>query len=274
MAIKRVWHGWTTPENADAYWNVLNNEVIPGIEAKEIRGYRGIEVLRKDLGEEVEFVTMMTFDSIQSVVDFQGEDYERSYVPAPAQGVLKRWDDRAAHFEILAAFPRGDQYSEGSLEGGGLSLRIERHFSVSPETVFDTLTVPEKMRAWWGEDVDFDVDLRVGGEWTIIRREDGVEYRATGTYLDVQCPSVLKYTFAMPQFSPNSDTITVRIAGDDAGSSVVFEHTGEDIAEELKGLAPGETSATEEGWQQGFDLMEAAWAEGSSSEPHGRSGGE
>ena len=101
MAIKRVWHGWTTPENAEAYWNVLSTVVIPGIEAKGIRGYRGIEVLRRDHEDEVEFVTMMTFESLQSVIDFQGEDYERCYVPEPAQAVLERWDLRSAHFVIL-----------------------------------------------------------------------------------------------------------------------------------------------------------------------------
>lgn len=101
MAIKRVWHGWTTPENAQAYWTVLSETVIPGIEAKDIRGYRGIEVLRRDHESEVEFVTMMTFDSIQSVIDFQGEDYARSYVPDVAQAVLKRWDQTASHFEVL-----------------------------------------------------------------------------------------------------------------------------------------------------------------------------
>ena len=101
MAIKRVWHGWTTPENADAYWEVLSTVVIPGIEAKGLRGYSGIEVLRRDHQNEVEFVTMMTFDSLQSVIDFQGEDYERCYVPDVAQAVLKRWDLRSAHFEVL-----------------------------------------------------------------------------------------------------------------------------------------------------------------------------
>lgn len=101
MAIKRVWHGWTTPENAETYWKILSSVVIPGIEAKGIQGYRGIEVLRRDLEDEVEFVTLMTFQSIQSVIAFQGEDYERCYVPEPAQAVLKRWDLRSAHFEVL-----------------------------------------------------------------------------------------------------------------------------------------------------------------------------
>ena len=101
MAIKRIWHGWTTPENAEAYRTVLTGIVIPGIEDKSIQGYRGIEVLRHDHESEVEFVTLMTFDSLQSVIDFQGPDYERCYVPDAAQEVLKRWDLRAAHFEVL-----------------------------------------------------------------------------------------------------------------------------------------------------------------------------
>jgi len=101
MAIKRVWHGWTTPENAAAYWTVLSATVIPGIEAKSIDGYRGIEVLRLDHDSEVEFVTVMTFDSIQSVINFQGEDYARSYVPDVARKVLSRWDQTAVHYEVL-----------------------------------------------------------------------------------------------------------------------------------------------------------------------------
>lgn len=100
MPVKRIWHGYTTPENADAYQHTLFTSVIPGIEAKKIPGYRSIEVLRRDRGEEVEFITMMTFDSLQNVIDFQGEDYEAAYVPAEAQRVLKRWDDRCAHYSV------------------------------------------------------------------------------------------------------------------------------------------------------------------------------
>jgi hypothetical protein len=101
MAVKRIWHGWTTIENAQSYWSVLSGTVIPGIEAKSIEGYRGIEVLRRDHESEVEFVTIMTFDSIQSVVNFQGENYEQSYVPDVAQAVLKRWDTTASHYQVL-----------------------------------------------------------------------------------------------------------------------------------------------------------------------------
>lgn len=140
-------------------------------------------------------------------------------------------------------------------------LRIERRFAVPPETVFDTLTDPAQMQIWWGDDAEIDTDLRVGGQWKIIRWENGVEYLAKGNYLKLERPSQLQYTFAMPQFSPNSDTITIQIEEDKGGSFFVFEHSGDDIAQELRDLPPGDTSATEAGWQQGFDLMVAAWSE-------------
>ena len=101
MAIKRIWHGWTTLENADEYQTLLHNEIFPGIEAKDISGYQSIELLRFEVGDEVEFVTIMTFDSLQNVVDFQGENYSRCYVPDAAQKVLKRWDETSAHYETV-----------------------------------------------------------------------------------------------------------------------------------------------------------------------------
>ena len=101
MAIKRIWHGWTSRENAEAYRRLLNQEILPGIEAKNMPGYRGIELLQRDRGEEVEFVTIMSFGSLHDVVAFQGEDYERCYVPDSAQAVLSRWDLTCAHFEIV-----------------------------------------------------------------------------------------------------------------------------------------------------------------------------
>ncbi|NNE64260.1 MAG: antibiotic biosynthesis monooxygenase [Gammaproteobacteria bacterium] len=101
MAIKRIWHGWTTPENANKYRNLLHDEVFPGIEAKNIPGYMGIELLRRDLDDEVEFITIMTFQSIQNVIDFQGDDYARCYVPEAAQKVLKRWDQTSSHYEAV-----------------------------------------------------------------------------------------------------------------------------------------------------------------------------
>ena len=102
MAIKRIWHGWTTPENADKYQTLLHNEVFPGIETKKIPGYLSIELLRRDLEDEVEFITIMKFDSLESVREFAGEDYETAVVPKAARVVLSHFDERAQHYEIRA----------------------------------------------------------------------------------------------------------------------------------------------------------------------------
>lgn len=101
MSVKRIWHGWTTPENADPYQDLLHNEVFPGIESKNIKGYRSVELLRLDGEDEVEFVTIMTFDSLENVVDLQGPDYQKSYIPSSAQKLLKRWDLTAAHYAAI-----------------------------------------------------------------------------------------------------------------------------------------------------------------------------
>ena len=101
MTIKRMWHGWTTKENADRYHNILNKKVLPSIEAKNIPGYQKIEVLRIELEDEVEFITIMTFESLQNVKDFQGDDYKKCYVPDAAQKVLKRWDKESKHYQLL-----------------------------------------------------------------------------------------------------------------------------------------------------------------------------
>ena len=90
MKVKRIWHGWTTPQNADKYQELLHTRVFPGIEAKNISGLRTIELMRRDLDNEVEFITMMTFDSLRSVRDFMGKDYEKSYIPDEAKKILTR----------------------------------------------------------------------------------------------------------------------------------------------------------------------------------------
>lgn len=99
--ICRVWKGWTTPAGAAAYEAVVRGQVIPGIEARKIPGFRAIDLMRRDLGAEVEFQTLMWFDDLAAVKAFMGEDYEVSHVPEQARAVLARFDARAAHFEVL-----------------------------------------------------------------------------------------------------------------------------------------------------------------------------
>ena len=100
--IGRIWHGWTTQENADAYESLLRHEIFVGIQERQIDGYRGIQLLRRDLGDEVEFITFMTFDSLGAVRAFAGDEYEAAVVPQKAQSLLSRYDDRSQHYEVRA----------------------------------------------------------------------------------------------------------------------------------------------------------------------------
>ena len=102
--IGRIWHGWTTPENADPFEAFLTTEMFPRIAAMNVPGYRGIELFRRASGGEVEFLTVMRFDSLESVKQyakkFAGEDYEHSYVPPETHRYLTRFDEYAQHYEI------------------------------------------------------------------------------------------------------------------------------------------------------------------------------
>ena len=105
--ITRIWRGWTTHENAPVYEQLLLTEIFPGIAARNVAGYQGISLCRRDLGNEVEFMTIMWFDSIESVKAFAGEDYETAVVPPKARAVLARFDERSAHYETVVQPPRG-----------------------------------------------------------------------------------------------------------------------------------------------------------------------
>ena len=101
--VGRIWRGYTKPENADKYEALLKAEIFPEIAGKEVPGYREIQLFREPTDEgknEVEFVTIMWFDSREALRRFAGEDYERAYVPPKAREVLARFDERSQHYEI------------------------------------------------------------------------------------------------------------------------------------------------------------------------------
>jgi len=98
--IGRIWHGWTKPENADKYERLLKEEIFPGIAAKKVAGYKGIQLFRRPLDNEIEFITIMLFESWDAVKQFAGEDYEQAYVPPKARELLKRFDERSQHYKV------------------------------------------------------------------------------------------------------------------------------------------------------------------------------
>ncbi len=100
--ISRIWHGWTTLGNADKYEALLKDEIFVGIQNRRIRGFRKIQLLRRQAVEEVEFVTIMTFDTLDAVREFAGQEYEVAVVPDKARAILSHFDERSQHYEIIA----------------------------------------------------------------------------------------------------------------------------------------------------------------------------
>jgi uncharacterized protein YndB with AHSA1/START domain len=137
-------------------------------------------------------------------------------------------------------------------------LRMMRRFDASPERVFGAWLDPATARKWlFASPVDelytAELDARVGGKWSITVRRAGMDYTASGEYLEIDRPRRLVFTFAMLQFSPNSDRITVEIAPDGAGCILTLTQAGTDIADELRQLPAGVVGGTEQGWSMMLD---------------------
>ena len=99
--ISRIWHGYTTKENANTYQKLLESEIFVGIKNRNIPGYKGIQLLRKEMESETEFITIMWFESIEAVKKFAGENFEKAVVPDKAQKVLSHFDKTSKHYNVL-----------------------------------------------------------------------------------------------------------------------------------------------------------------------------
>ena len=100
--VARLWHGYcSSPEHADAYEAMLKPELLPGVSKKQ--GYRGSHLLRRELGGEIEFITILFFDSLEDIKAIAGADYETAVIPPQRRRHLSRFDAKASHFEVPAS---------------------------------------------------------------------------------------------------------------------------------------------------------------------------
>jgi uncharacterized protein YndB with AHSA1/START domain len=133
------------------------------------------------------------------------------------------------------------------------TLRIVRRFDAAPERVFDAWIDPGRAGRWLftsptSERHSTDLDVRVGGKWTIIDRRGGVDYTALGEYVEIDRPRRLVFSFGMPQFSPLSCKVTVEIAPDGDGCLLTLTQDS---------VAPAALKPTEAGWVAMFDALAA-----------------
>jgi len=99
--IARIWHGWTRPGDAKTYEDMLRDEIFPGIARRSIKGYRGAELFVHEDGDEVEFVTLLRFDSMDAVKEFAGADESKPVIYPKAEVLLTRMDERSRHYRIV-----------------------------------------------------------------------------------------------------------------------------------------------------------------------------
>jgi antibiotic biosynthesis monooxygenase (ABM) superfamily enzyme len=97
--IARIWHGWTKPADAKAYEDLLHDEIFPSIAARKISGYRGAELFIRESGDQVEFVTLLRFDSMDAVEEFAGADPSKPVIYPKAEALISRME-QAQHYRI------------------------------------------------------------------------------------------------------------------------------------------------------------------------------
>ncbi len=107
----RIWKGYTTPEDADSYEAMLKPELLPGL--SKVEGYRGSYLIRRNLGSEVEFITIILWDSLDAIRAVAGPHYETAVIPEERRRFLVRYDATAAHYDIASIQGFGDAKSTG-----------------------------------------------------------------------------------------------------------------------------------------------------------------
>lgn len=100
--IARIWHGWTTRENAERYERLLREEVLLEIAKRAIPGYKGAEIfIREAENDEMEFITLLRFETLDAVKVFAGKDYKQPVIPPDARRLLKRHSEKSRHYRIV-----------------------------------------------------------------------------------------------------------------------------------------------------------------------------
>lgn len=133
-------------------------------------------------------------------------------------------------------------------------LEFSRRFNATAEQVFNAWLDPEIASYWLFSNPKSDmskrkirIDARVGGSYSVIETVDGQDLEALGEYIEIDRPNKLVFTFGMPIFSPEFDTVTVTIAADGDGCILTLSH---------EHLPPEYHDDTENGWGKMYIRLE------------------
>ena len=97
--IARIWRGWTKRADATGYEEMLRTEIFPSIAARNIKGYYGAELFIHLDGDDVEFVTLLRFDSMDAAREFAGADESKPVIYPKAEALIARME-KARHYRV------------------------------------------------------------------------------------------------------------------------------------------------------------------------------
>jgi len=101
--IVRMWSGRATAANADAYERFVTSQVFAAL--PRIDGHRGACLLKRPLEDDVEFIAVTLWESLDAIRAFAGDAIDRAVVEPEARAVLASFDDTVRHFELAYGAP-------------------------------------------------------------------------------------------------------------------------------------------------------------------------
>ncbi|MFP2960461.1 SRPBCC domain-containing protein [Myxococcus sp. 1LA] len=143
-----------------------------------------------------------------------------------------------------------------------VQVRVTRQFNASPERVFDAWLKPEMVGQWMigsavrdEEVLRLAIDARVGGKFSFFVRRAGEEIDHVGTYLEIDRPRRLVFTWHVDKEEDELSRVTVEITPHDAGCELTLTHAMDAKWAEYE-------SRTEQGWATMIDVLVRRLAQG------------
>jgi heme-degrading monooxygenase HmoA len=97
--IIREWRGRARRSQADAYPRHFRERVIS--ELREVPGFMGAQLSRRDVDGGVEFLVLTQWQSMDAIRGFAGTEVDKAVVERGAAAALVEFDERVRHYEVV-----------------------------------------------------------------------------------------------------------------------------------------------------------------------------
>ena len=97
--ILRIWRGRADRARADAYPRHFREHVVPDL--RGVAGFLGAHLVRRDLGDGIEFTVLTRWASMEAIRAFAGDHVSTAVVEPGAVAALENYDTEVEHHEVL-----------------------------------------------------------------------------------------------------------------------------------------------------------------------------